>query len=83
MPFRPTDRGALLVALVFAGCASREVPASFPPSSPASDRAGEAPPAVVTASLDAEPPLPDDDADPHAKHGATDSGAGHGGHRGH
>lgn len=81
LPNRPTDRGTLLVALAFAGCASREVPASFPPSSPASDKAGEAPPAVVTASLDAER----DEADPHAKHGATNKAdAGHhGGHHGH
>lgn len=84
MPDRPTDRGTLLIALAFAGCASREVPASFPPSSPSSDKAGEAPPAVVTASLDAEPPLPGDEPDAPAKPGEKSERAGHhGGHHGH
>lgn len=89
---RPTAREALLAALAAAcgGCASREVPASFPPSSAASERAGEAPPAVVTASLDAEPPLSDDEAGTHAEHGPstrdasgptpTQHGGGHHGH---
>lgn len=75
---RPGARAALLVALgaSFLGCASRRVPGSFPPSSAASDRAGEAPPAVVTASLDAEPPLPGDATDRSAP--AHHGGAHHG-----
>lgn len=51
---------SLLVALAPAvGCASRHLPVSFPPSSAASDQASEAAPAVVTRSLDTEPPWSD------------------------
>ena len=46
-------------SLLAAGCASRRVPASFPPSSAASDQASEAAPAVVTRSLDTEAPWSD------------------------
>lgn len=45
-------------ALVASGCSSREVPASFPPSSPASPSATEAPHAEVARSLREDPPLP-------------------------
>lgn len=47
--------GAVLTVL---GCSSREVPASFPASSPASPSATEAPHAEVARSLREDPPLP-------------------------
>lgn len=76
---RPSACASVMIASIvsLAGCASRTVPESSPPSSAASDRAGEAPPAVVTASLDAEPPL---DAEP----GEEPAGHEHhgGGHHG-
>lgn len=68
---RLTACNALLAVLGAgcAGCASRSVPASFPPSSPSSERADEAPPAAVTTALDAEPPLPEETAPLHRDHG--------------
>lgn len=48
----------LAVALTGLGCSSREVPSSFPPGSPASLSATEAPHAAVARSLREDPPLP-------------------------
>lgn len=81
---RPAGRTAYLAALgvLCAGCASRSVPASFPPSSASSDKAGEAPPAMVTVSLDTEPHA---DRGPAEKNAIPPIGAGHhgGGAHGH
>lgn len=41
-----------------AACGGRGVPSTFPGTSPASASAPEARPAIVTAAIDSEPPLP-------------------------
>jgi hypothetical protein len=48
----------VVAGLLFAACSSRDVPSSFPTSSPASLAAPEAPHAEVARSLREEPPLP-------------------------
>lgn len=65
---RPITLAAFGVLAV--ACASRSLPAQFPPSSAASLTAPEAPPAAVTTTLsDHDPPPPDlPAADPHAHH---------------
>jgi len=49
---------ALLLLGTLVGCASRTVPAQFPPTSAAAPGAAAAPPVDVTGALLAEPPLP-------------------------
>lgn len=51
----------LLVPFVFTACGP-DVPSSFPPGSPASSSAVEAPPAAVGIALREDPPLPGADA---------------------
>lgn len=50
------------LAAAMTGCAPRTVPTAFPATSAASLRATEAKPAAVTTSLDADPPLPGENA---------------------
>lgn len=80
-------------------CASREVPSTYPKSSPASLEAPEGPRAQVTRALDGDPPLqpgagwagleaPEGTRaygahSGHAHHGAEETASGQGGHHGH
>jgi hypothetical protein len=72
-------------------CASREVPSSYPKSSPASVEAPEGAPAQVTRALEGDPPLPgaaqggwsglDGGTQSHGE-GASPGHAHHGSHQG-
>jgi hypothetical protein len=58
-PMRRCLPGLLSLGLSLgAGCASRSVPQQFPARSASAVTAQSAAPAVVTSSLDADPPLP-------------------------
>ena len=82
-----TPHAFAAVAITLAGCASREVPASYPSDSPASEKAQEAPKASLTRALDADPveasSTPLSDAGDAAVAQEQAPGAQHEGHHGH
>ncbi|MCB9658247.1 MAG: hypothetical protein H6726_11425 [Sandaracinaceae bacterium] len=81
-PFRQAHAG--LGALLLVACASRTVPTHFPEGSAASLDAQAGPPAPVTRALDADPPLPGEDAAGWAGLGSGGTGVDpHAGHAGH
>lgn len=76
---------ALAAAGAATGCASRSAPTEWPRSAAASPAAAEAPAAVVTRALTAEPPLPGEPAEgwEGLSPEAASEPAPHGAHHGH
>ena len=67
---------SLTLATAMAGCATRSLPARFSATSPSSPAAVEGKRTPVTAALQGDPPLPDEDEAPRDHEG-------HGGHHHH
>lgn len=90
VPFLGLPAAAVVGALA-AGCASRQLPSSYPPHSPASASAPAGPAAIVTSALDGEPAATTDSAASPPRHeGHSQQGSGqpdasheHEGHHGH
>lgn len=84
-PTRPLALAAALAAVPLA-CASRTVPAQFPPTAAASPASAAAPSRPVTGALTTDPPLPGEPVTHWPGLRADDARtthAGHGGHHGH
>lgn len=57
----PAALFSVAIALLTVGCTGRDVPSTFPESSPASFSGEEARPIRMTRALDEDPPLPSED----------------------
>lgn len=86
---RSRTRALALTMLVLhalpAACASRTVPPQFPPTAAASSAAAEGHPAIVTAALTEDPPLPGQPTTrwPGLRDDHEPQPTAHGGHHGH